>query len=62
MFKAIKKLFKKSKKKEKEIDPLDLKFEILEDATFENEVAKSNEEKAKVKDTKETKSTLTFGK
>ena len=60
MFEAIKGLFKKSKKKE-EVDPLDLKFEILEDVTFENEVAKSNEEKAKVKDTKETKSTLTFG-
>tara|TARA_X000001382_G_scaffold122178_1_gene104959 strand:- start:723 stop:908 length:186 start_codon:yes stop_codon:yes gene_type:complete len=61
MFKAIKNLFKKSKKKE-EVDPLDLKFEILEDITFENEVAKSNEEKAKVKDTKETKTSLTFGK
>jgi hypothetical protein len=60
MFEAIKGLFKKSKKKE-EVDPLDLKFEILEDITFENEVAKSNEQKAKVKDTKETKSSLTFG-
>jgi|TARA_R100000458_G_C8107326_1_gene131540 hypothetical protein len=60
MFEAIKGLFKKSKKKE-EVDPLDLKFEILEDVTFENEVAKSNEQKAKVKDTKETKSSLTFG-
>ena len=59
MFKAIKKFFKKNKPDD---DPLDLKFEILEDITFENEVAKSNEEKAKVKDTKETKSTLTFGK
>ena len=62
MFKAIKNLFKKAKKEEEEVDPLDLKFEILEDVTFENEVAKSNEQKAKVKDTKETKSTLTFGK
>ena len=61
MFKAIKNLFKKSKKKEDEVDPLDLKFEILEDVTFENEVAKSNQEKAKIKDTKETKSSLTFG-
>ena len=60
MFEAIKGLFKKSKKKE-EVDPLDLKFEILEDVTFENEVAKSNQEKAKIKDTKETKSSLTFG-
>ena len=60
MFKAIKNLFKKKPKK-KEVDPLDLKFEILEDITFENEVAKSNDEKAKIKDTKETKSSLTFG-
>jgi len=60
MFEAIKGLFKKSKKKE-EVDPLDLKFELLEDVTFENEVAKSNEQKSKVKDTKETKSSLTFG-
>ena len=59
MFKAIKKFFKRNKPDD---DPLDLKFEILEDITFENEVSKSNEEKAKVKDTKETKSTLTFGK
>ena len=58
MFKAIKKFFKRNKPDD---DPLDLKFEILEDITFENEVSKSNEEKAKVKDTKETKSTLTFG-
>ena len=59
MFKEIKKFFKRNKPDD---DPLDLKFEILEDITFENEVSKSNEEKAKVKDTKETKSTLTFGK
>ena len=59
MFKAIKKFFKRNKPDD---DPLDLKFEILEDITFENEVSKSNKEKAKVKDTKETKSTLTFGK
>ena len=57
MFKAIKKFFKRNKTDD---DPLDLKFEILEDITFENEVSKSNQEK--VKDTKETKSTLTFGK
>ena len=59
MFKAIKKFFKRNKPQD---DVLDLEFNILEDVTFENEVAKSNEEKAKVKDTKETKSTLTFGK
>ena len=58
MFKAIKKFFKKNKPED---DVLDLKFEILEDITFENEVAKTNEQKAKVKDTKETKSSLTFG-
>ena len=62
MFKAIKNLFKTNKNKNDPEDILDLKFEILEDITFENEVSKSNEEKAKVKDTKETKSTLTFGK
>tara|TARA_R100000234_G_C4905574_1_gene137565 strand:+ start:243 stop:422 length:180 start_codon:yes stop_codon:yes gene_type:complete len=58
MFEAIKKFFKKNKPED---DVLDLKFEILEDITFENEVAKTNEQKAKVKDTKETKSSLTFG-
>ena len=58
MFKAIKNFFKKKPKD----DVLDLRYEILEDITYENEVVKSNEEKAKVKDTKETKSTLTFGK
>ena len=58
MFKAIKKFFKKNKPED---DVLDLKFEVLEDITYENEVVKSNKEKAKVKDTKETKSSLTFG-
>ena len=56
MFKSIKNLFKKNKKKAEE----DLEFPkilILEDITYENEV-----EKSKTKDTKETKSTLTFGK
>ena len=59
MFKAIKKFFKRNKPED---DILDLKFEVVQDITYENEVVKSNEEKAKVKDTKETKSTLTFGK
>jgi hypothetical protein len=59
MFKAIKNLFKRNKPED---DILDLKFEVVQDITYENEVVKSNEEKAKVKDTKETKSTLTFGK
>ena len=59
MFKAIKNLFKTNKNKNDPEDILDLKFEILEDITFENEVKQS---KAQTKDTKETKSTLTFGK
>ena len=59
MFKAIKNLFKTNKNKNDPEDILDLKFEILEDITFENEVEKS---KTQTKDTKETKSTLTFGK
>ena len=59
MFKAIKNLFKRNKPED---DILDLKFEVVQDITYENEVVKSNEEKAKVKYTKETKSTLTFGK
>ena len=58
MFKAIKNLFKRNKPED---DILDLKFEVVQDITYENEVVKSNEEKAKVKDTKETKSSLTFG-
>jgi len=54
MFKSIINLFKKNKPED---DILDLKFEVLEDITFENEV-----EKKPIKETKETKSTLTFGK
>ena len=53
MFERIKKFFKK---KEKEIFELP-EILVLEDITYENEV-----EKSKSKDTKETKSTLTFGK
>lgn len=54
MFKSIFNFFKKKKSTE---DYLDLpEIEVLEDITFENEV-----EKSKPKDTKETKSTLTFG-
>ena len=55
MFSTITKLFQKNKKKVEEA----LEFPdilILEDITYENEVKKS-----KVKDTKETKSSLTFG-
>ena len=56
MFTAIIKFFQKNKKEAEEA----LEFPevlILEDITYENEV-----EKSKTKDTKETKSTLTFGK
>ena len=56
MFKSIKNLFKKNKKKAEEALEFP-KILILEDITYENEVKKS-----KTKDTKETKSTLTFGK
>jgi len=58
MFENIKKIFKKKPKakvkKVKEVLVLD------EDKTFENEVKKP-EVKVKPKDTKETKSSLTFG-
>tara|TARA_R100001163_G_C5060348_1_gene197158 strand:+ start:897 stop:1067 length:171 start_codon:yes stop_codon:yes gene_type:complete len=56
MFSAITKFFKKKKKETEDL----LEFPevlILEDITYENEV-----EKSKTKDTKETKSSLTFGK
>ena len=56
MFATITKFFQKKKKAiEKELEFPDIL--ILEDITYENEV-----EKSKTKDTKETKSTLTFGK
>ena len=55
MFSTITKFFQNNKKKVEEA--LDIpKVLILEDITYENEVKKS-----KVKDTKETKSSLTFG-
>ena len=55
MFSTITKFFQKNKKKVEEA--LDIpKILILEDITYENEV-----EKSKTKDTKETKSSLTFG-
>jgi len=62
MFKSIINLFKKNKTTEDYLDIPSMEITTLEDVTFENEIKKSNEEKAKVKDTKETKSTLTFGK
>ena len=56
MFSTITKFFQKNKKKAE--DALEFpEILILEDITYENEV-----EKSKTKDTKETKSTLTFGK
>ena len=56
MFSTITKFFQKKKKSiEKELEMPEVL--ILEDITYENEVKKS-----KTKDTKETKSTLTFGK
>ena len=56
MLERIKKIFKKKPKVEKEVLVLD------EDKTFENEVKKPEvKAKAKPKDTKETKSSLTFG-
>ena len=55
MFSTITKFFQKNKKKAEEALEFP-KILILEDITYENEV-----EKSKVKDTKETKSSLTFG-
>ena len=56
MFSTITKFFQKKKKAAEEAIDIP-KVLILEDITYENEV-----EKSKTKDTKETKSTLTFGK
>jgi len=58
MFENIKKIFKKKPKaKSKKVEKV---LVLDEDKTFENEVKKP-EEKVKPKDTKETKSSLTFG-
>ena len=58
MFENIKKIFKKKPKaKPKKVEEV---LGLNEDITFENEVKKP-EVKAKPKDTKETKSSLTFG-
>ena len=55
MFSTITKFFQKKKKAiEEELEFPDIL--ILEDITYENEV-----EQSKTKDTKETKSSLTFG-
>ena len=58
MFEKIKKIFKKkTEAKPKKVEKV---LVLDEDKTFENEVKKP-EIKAKVKETKETKSSLTFG-
>ena len=58
MLEKIKKIFKKKPKaKPKKVEEV---LVLDEDKTFENEVKKP-EVKAKVKETKETKSSLTFG-
>ena len=60
MFDKIKKIFKKKPKIEKEKRTYEKKIDHSNDITFENEI-KKEEVKAKVKQTKETKSSLTFG-
>ena len=73
MLEGIKKIFKrkpkaKVKAKPKKVEEVlvlaeenfSLRKKLAEDKTFENEVKKP-EVKAKVKETKETKSSLTFG-
>jgi len=60
MFDKIKKIFKKKTKVEKEKRTYEKKIDHSNDITFENEVKKP-EAKFKVKQTKETKSSLTFG-
>ena len=62
MLEGIKKIFKrkpktKAKAKPKKVEEV---LVLAEDKTFENEIKKP-EVKAKVKETKETKSSLTFG-
>ena len=59
MFDTIKKIFKKKPKVEKEKRTYEKKIDHSNDITFENEI-KKEEVKSKVKQTKETKSSLTF--
>jgi len=61
MFDKIKKIFKKKPKVEKEKRTYDKAIDHGNDITFENNEVKKPEVKAKVKETKETKSSLTFG-
>ena len=60
MFEKIKKIFKKKPKVEKEKRTYEKAIDHGNDISFENEVKKP-EVKVKVKETKETKSSLTFG-
>ena len=62
MLEGIKKIFKRKPKTKAKAKPKKVKevLVLAEDKTFENEVKKP-EVKAKVKQTKETKSSLTFG-
>ena len=60
MLEKIKKIFKKKPKAKAKPKKVEEVLVLAEDKTFENEVKKP-EVKAKVKETKETKSSLTFG-
>ena len=60
MLEKIKKIFKKKPKVKKEKRTYEKAIDHSNDITFENEIKKP-EVKAKVKQTKETKSSLTFG-
>ena len=60
MLEAFKKIFKKKPKVEKEKRTYDKAIDHGTDITFENEI-KKEEIKNKKKETKETKSSLTFG-
>ena len=61
MLEGIKKIFKRKPKVKKEKRTYEKAIDHSNDITFENEIKKP-EVKAKVKQTKETKSSLTFGK
>jgi len=60
MLEKIKKIFKKKSKAKVKPKKVEEVLVLSEDKTFENEVKKP-EVKAKIKQTKETKSSLTFG-
>ena len=60
MLEKIKKIFKKKPKVQKDKRTYEKAIDHGNDITFENEI-KKEEVKVKVKETKETKSSLTFG-